>query len=114
LEEIRFSDINNGEKVNTSVNREKDYKFSKTILWIFLIMIPVLELCISHLPRRTSFGKKSFTNVSVQTSTHRIVKDTTKIVKQEIKVPVTDSLKKDSLVKPVGKGTKPAPAAPKH
>jgi hypothetical protein len=69
--------------------------------------------CVFRLyPGRTSFGKKSFTNVSVQTSTHRIVKDTTKIVKQEIKVPVTDSLKKDSLVKPVGKGTKPAPAAP--
>jgi hypothetical protein len=59
------------------------------------------------------FGKKSFTNVSVQTSTHRIVKDTTKIVQTGNKVPVSDSLKKDSLVKPAGKGTKPVPAAPK-
>lgn len=113
LEEIRFSDINNGEKVNTSVNREKDYKFSKTILWIFLIMIPVLAIVyFAFTQEELLFGKKSFTNVSVQTSTHRIVKDTTKIVKQETKVPVTDSLKKDSLVKPVGKGTKPAPATP--
>lgn len=113
LEEIRFSDINNGEKVNTSVNREKDYKFSKTILWIFLIMIPVLAIVyFAFTQEELLFGKKSFTNVSVQTSTHRIVKDTTKIVKQEPKAPVADSLKKDSLVKPVGKGTKPAPATP--
>ena len=31
LEEIRLSDINNGEKVNATVNREKDFKFKKTI-----------------------------------------------------------------------------------
>lgn len=113
LEEIRFSDINNGEKVNTSENKEKDYKFSKTILWIFLIMIPVLAIVyFAFTQEELLFGKKSFTNVSVQTSTHRIVKDTTKIVKQEPKAPVADSLKKDSLAKPVGKVTKPAPAAP--
>ncbi|UEQ74843.1 hypothetical protein [Chryseobacterium arthrosphaerae] len=113
LEEIRFSDINNGEKVNTTENREKDYKFGKTILWIFLIMIPVLGIVyLAFTQEELLFGKKSFTNVSVKTSTHRIVKDTAKIMKQEPKVPASDSLQKDSLVKPVGKGTKPVPAAP--
>ncbi|MBV8325878.1 hypothetical protein [Chryseobacterium sp.] len=111
LEEIRFSDINNGEKVNASENREKDYKFRKTILWIFLLLIPVLGiLYFVFTNQEFIFGKKSFTNVSVQTSTHRIVKDTVKVVAHTPELPVSDSLKKDSLTKPAVKAVKSAPA----
>ncbi|MDR6372779.1 nucleoid DNA-binding protein [Chryseobacterium bernardetii] len=115
LEEIRFSDINNGEKVNASVNREKDFKFKKTILWIFLLIIPVLGiLYLAFTQQELLFGKKSFNNVSVQTSTHRIVKDTVKVMVHTPETPVSDSLKKDSLVKPAGKGVKTAPAVPNN
>ncbi|WP_300690298.1 hypothetical protein [Chryseobacterium sp.] len=113
LEEIRFSDINNGEKVTASVNRENDYKFKKVILWVFLLLIPVLGiLYLAFTQQELLFGKKSFNKVSVQTSTHRIVKDTVKIMAHTPEAPVSDSLKADSLVKPVGKGTKTTPAAP--
>ncbi|AZA78352.1 hypothetical protein EG347_12940 [Chryseobacterium sp. G0186] len=115
LEEIRFSDINNGEKVNTSENREKDYKFKKTILWIFLLVIPILGiLYFAFTQKELIFGKKSFNKVSVQTSTHRIVKDTVKMVAHSPETVIADSLKKDSLAKPVGKATKIVPAAPKN
>ncbi|WP_223601400.1 hypothetical protein [Chryseobacterium sp. GVT01B] len=115
LEEIRFSDINNGEKVNPSVNREKDFKFRKTILWIFLLVIPVLGiLYLAITQQELLFGKKSFNKVSVQTSTHRIVKDTIKVMVHSPKTTVSDSLKKDSLAKPVGKAVKPAPAVPNN
>lgn len=113
LEEIRFSDINNGEKVNTLENREKDYKFRKTILWFFLLIIPVLGiLYFAFTQKDLLFGKKSFN--SVQTSTHRITKDTVKVMVHVPETPVSDSLKKDSLVKPAAKVTKPVPAAPKN
>ncbi|GEJ46611.1 MULTISPECIES: hypothetical protein [unclassified Chryseobacterium] len=115
LEEIRFSDINNGEKVNATVNREKDFKFKKTILWIFLLIIPVLGIVYLALTQQELlFGKKSFNKVSVQTSTHRIVKDTVKMMVHPTETPVSDSLKKDSLVTPVGKEAKPAPAVPNN
>ncbi|MFS4431243.1 hypothetical protein [Chryseobacterium sp. S90] len=115
LEEIRFSDINNGEKVNPSVNREKDFKFRKTILWIFLLAIPVLGiLYLAITQQELLFGKKSFNKVSVQTSTHRIVKDTIKVMVHSPKTTVSDSLKKDSLAKSVGKAVKPAPAVPNN
>lgn len=111
LEEIRFSDINNGEKVNTSENREKDYKLNKSILWIFLLIIPVLGiLYFVFTQKETLFGKKSFN--AVQTSTHRIVKDTIKVMVHE--TPVSDSLKKDSLVKPVVQQKKTIPAVPNN
>lgn len=115
LEEIRFSDINNGEKVDPTVNREKDYKFKKSILWIFLLAIPVLGIVyLAFTQRELLFGKKSFDKVSVQTSTHRIVKDTVKVMVHTPEVSVSDSLKKDSLVKPAGKNTKTVPAAPNN
>ncbi|MGR3855677.1 MULTISPECIES: hypothetical protein [Chryseobacterium] len=115
LEEIRFSDINNGEKVNASVNREKDFKFKKTILWLFLLIIPVLGIVyLAFTQQELLFGKKSFNNVSVQTSTHRIVKDTVKMKVHTPETPVTDSLKKDSLVKPAGKEKQSAPVVPNN
>lgn len=112
LEEIRFSDINNGEKVKTSEKREKDYKFNKSILWIFLLIIPVLGILYQMFTQQELiFGKKSFNKVSVQTSTHRIVKDTVKVLVHTPGTPVSDSLKKDSLIQPAVKGSKTVPAA---
>ncbi|KFF09512.1 HU domain-containing protein [Chryseobacterium luteum] len=112
LEEIRLSDINNGEKISVSENREKDYQFKKSILWIFLLAVPVLGiLYLAFTQQELLFGKKSFDKVSVQTSTHRIVKDTIKVMMHTPEAAVSDSLKKDSLSKPAGKDVKPAPAA---
>ncbi|REC75193.1 hypothetical protein DRF60_16215 [Chryseobacterium elymi] len=111
LEEIRLSDINNGEKISTKESKEKDYTFKKSILWIFLLVIPVLGiLYLAFTQRELLFGKESFDKVSVQTSTHRIVKDTVKEIVPGPEAAVSDSLKKDSLANPVGKGVNPVPA----
>ncbi|WP_415329355.1 hypothetical protein [Chryseobacterium sp. MMS23-Vi53] len=101
LEEIKISDINNKDvKIGNVVNSEKDYKFNKSILWAFLVVIPVLGIIyVGYSQQELLFGKKSFdkTNISIQTKTHRIEKDTVKI--QTHTMPVADSLKKDSTVK---------------
>ncbi|MBB6371014.1 hypothetical protein [Chryseobacterium shigense] len=111
LEEIRLSDINNGEKISPAENKGKDYKFKKSILWIFLLIIPVLGiLYLAFTQKELLFGKKSFDTVSVQTSTHRIVKDTIKVMVHSPETAVSDSLKKDSLAKPAGKEVKASPA----
>ncbi|MFC7347487.1 hypothetical protein ACFQO9_12230 [Chryseobacterium zhengzhouense] len=103
LEEIRFSDIKNDESSIPTVNREKDYKFNKSILWIFLFIIPVLGiLYFGYTQRELLFGKKSFDDVSVQTSTKRIEKPISiKVDSAQLKI--ADSikhaqLKKDSLI----------------
>ncbi|MDR6921649.1 MULTISPECIES: hypothetical protein [Chryseobacterium] len=116
LEEIRISDINNGEKVRITENREKDYKLKKSILWTFLFAVPVAGIVYyAFTQRELLFGKKSFDTVSVQTSTHRIVpKDTTKDPVQKPVPAVSDSLKKDSLIKPAGQQVKSAPAVPNN
>ncbi|MDR2237613.1 MAG: hypothetical protein LBE92_15940 [Chryseobacterium sp.] len=116
LEEIRISDINNGEKISPAENREKDYKLKKSILWTFLFVIPVLGiLYYAFTQRELLFGKKSFNDVSVQTATHRIVpKDTAKVPVQTPVPAVSDSLKKDSLVKPAGKQIQQTPAVPNN
>ncbi|SDQ51500.1 hypothetical protein SAMN05421664_1877 [Chryseobacterium soldanellicola] len=101
LEEIRFSDIHNSDKPNISANPEKDYQFNKSILWIFLFIIPVVGiLVVAYTQQDLLFGKKSF---SVQTKTHRIAQDTIKMQVHAPKAPISDSLKKDSLVKPAEK-----------
>ncbi|KPE51366.1 hypothetical protein [Chryseobacterium indologenes] len=116
LEEIRISDINNGEQVTSTENREKDYQLKKSILWTFLLAVPVAGiLYYAFTQRELLFGKRSFDTVSVQTSTHRIVpKDTTKAPVQSPVPAVSDSLKKDSLTQPAGQQVKPTPAAPNN
>ncbi|NML58554.1 hypothetical protein [Chryseobacterium cheonjiense] len=104
LEEIKISDIHNNESPKTvSKNSGKDYRFNKSILWIFLIIIPVLGiLYVAYTQQELLFGEKSFgnTNPSVQTRTHRIVeKDTAKAQKIAPPVVPSDSLKKDTVVK---------------
>jgi hypothetical protein len=107
LEEIIISDINNKNlKQKVSVHSEKDYKFNKSILWAFLVIIPVLGIIyVAYTQQELLFGKKSFdkTNLSVQTKTHRIEKDTVKI--QAYQPSVVDSLKKDSVVQQVQQPT---------
>lgn len=103
LEEIKISDINDKTlKTAVPVNTEKDYRFNKSILWAFLVIIPVVGiLYVAYAQQELLFGKKSFdkTNISVQTKTHRIAEDTVKV---QVHTPVVaDSLKKDSVQKPV-------------
>lgn len=101
LEEIKLSDINDKDlKPAVSVKAKKDYRFHKSILWAFLIIIPVVAiLYVAYAQQEILFGKKSFdtTTIPVQTKNHRIEKDTVKV---RVHAPTpTDSLKKDSVQK---------------
>lgn len=92
LEEINIQELKTISKPKSSA--EKDYQFSQSILWIFLVALPTLGiLVLGFTQREMLFGKKSFDNISVTKATHRIQKDTTKIIQSE----TTDSLKLDSL-----------------
>lgn len=69
LEEINLEQLNS--KKSSS---EGEYKQNKTILWTFLVAIPIAGILIlAYSQRDRIFGKKSF-DVSVKTSTHRIPK----------------------------------------
>jgi len=114
LEEIRFSDIND-ESAEVSENKsEKDYRFNKSVLWIFLFIIPVLGiLYFAYTQQELLFGKKSFDNLSVQTKTQRIEKkapvkiDSAQMRRQDsIKAFKADSLKQDSVKKQAAKNWK--------
>lgn len=114
LEEIKLSDINSKDlKTAVSVKAEKSYRFSKSILWAFLIIIPVAGiLYVAYTQQEILFGEKSFNkaDIPVQAKNHRIEKDTIKV---QVHTPVrADSLKKDSIQKQVRAdvekaGTKP-------
>ncbi|WP_288244793.1 hypothetical protein [uncultured Chryseobacterium sp.] len=117
LEEIKISDIHNNESQKAvPTNSGKDYRFNKSILWIFLIIIPVLGiLYVAYTQQELLFGQKSFDKAtpSVQTRTHRIEKDTAKA--RKIIPPVTsDSLKKDTVaqqnIQPAAKKAVASPA----
>ncbi len=96
LEEIVFSEIKNKpqeiaskESVETS-----DYTFSKSILWLFLLIIPISVLAyFGYTNKELLFGKKSFDDISIKNATHRIEDPKPK----EIKKPVADSLQSDSM-----------------
>lgn len=100
LEEVVLGDIKKSTTVqheNTSVT-EKDYRLNRSILWIFLLIIPVAGMIYLGIAQRERlFGKKSFDDLSVKNSTHRIAKDSVKVDSAQIKV--ADSLKADSLTK---------------
>lgn len=104
LEEIRFSDFGDADQPENRKNSEKDYKFNKSILWIFLFIVPVLGmLYLAYTQKELLFGKKSFDDLSVQTKTKRIEKAApVKIDSAQLKL--NDSikqvqLKKDSLIR---------------
>lgn len=114
LEEIRLSDIGSEDLTAAPAKGERDYRFNKSILWAFLVIIPVAGiLAVAYFQQDLLFGKKSFDKVpvSVQTSTHRIEKDTVK-VKAYTTPADTASLKKDSVsVKAVSPVTEKSPSA---
>lgn len=120
LEEIRISDMQaHSPKPEAVSAAAKEYKFNKSILWAFLIIIPVLGIIyVAYTQQELLFGKKSFdnTNISVQTKTHRIEKDTVKV--QAHGTPAADSLKKDSVLRqtaqPAAKNEAKAPALPNN
>ena len=100
LEKIDLKEIEKPKSTELSYEKEdsdNQYVFSKSILWTFLLIIPVgaiLYLSINY--KDKIFGKKSF-NLSVKTSTHRIEKDTlnrkNSLNKDSVKVKTTDSIK---------------------
>ncbi|MBD8083628.1 HU domain-containing protein [Chryseobacterium caseinilyticum] len=94
LEEIRFSDISDGEKLIEASTKEKDYKFSKSILWIFLAAIPVAGLIYLGIAQKELlFGNQSFDSLSAQTKTKRIEK-TVPVQLDSAQIKIADSLKR--------------------
>ena len=99
LEEIKIPEIKN--KVSQKENRktasetENSYKFNKSILWIFLVAIPVAGILYFGIANpELLFGKKS--NLYTTNSTHRI--EPKKQINDSLKqAAIQDSLKKDSL-----------------
>jgi len=115
LEEIHFSDINRGETLESPKNTEQDYKFNKSILWIFLFIVPVLGmLYLAYTQQELIFGNKSFDSLSAQTKTKRIEKkipvkiDSAQLKRADsVKAFKIDSLRKDSIRKKAVKTWKP-------
>lgn len=96
LEEINLTNLNSG---TVGAAPQEEYKFQTSVLWIFLLVLPVLGLIfLGFTQRERLFGKKSFDDLSVKTSTHRIQPDSAKIKKEQEKIRL-DSLRRDSIVK---------------
>ena len=96
LEEISLKEIKENKVISEKKDTEDDYVFNKSILWIFLFIIPVgaiVFLAINYQDK--IFGKKSF-DISVKTSTHRIVEKPI-LKKDTVKVDSAKIQKKDSL-----------------
>ena len=96
LEEISLKEIKENKVISEKKDSEDDYVFNKSILWIFLFIIPVgaiVFLAINYQDK--IFGKKSF-DISVETSTHRIVEKPI-LKKDTVKADSAKIQKKDSL-----------------
>lgn len=96
LEEISLKEIKENKVISEKKDTEDDYVFNKSILWIFLFIIPVgaiVFLAINYQDK--IFGKKSF-DISVKTSTHRIVEKPI-LKKDTVKADSAKIQKKDSL-----------------
>jgi nucleoid DNA-binding protein len=113
LEEIKIADLRNSAVHNHSSEEFAEqgaYRFNNSILWIFLLLLPVLWLAYLGITQQERlFGKKSFDDVSIKNSTHRIVKYTAKTDSLKQQTALADSLKKDSLNKTVAAPVKSTP-----
>lgn len=97
LEEIKLKEIHSSSPENATPQAEEtesDYRFRKSILWIFLVAIPVIGLLVLGIRYPDFiFGKKS--ELTVKNSTHRIEKKAADSAVQQ--KPQVDSLASDSL-----------------
>lgn len=97
------SDFYGLEEINLQELKKKtylggDYRLNRSILWWFLILLPTAGLLVlAFTQRERLFGKASFAEVSVKTSTHRITVDSAKI-KAEQEVLKQDSIRRDSIL----------------
>ncbi|WP_434980175.1 hypothetical protein [Daejeonia sp. YH14] len=93
LENIDLTRLGEAACSSKTTSSSGEYTFNKTILWIFLLIIPVAGLLVLAVTQREKlFGKESFT---VKNATHRI--DTApKIPAKKVVSKVSDSLKTDS------------------
>lgn len=109
LEEIKFSDIKTKDKSVVSEKPGKEYKFSKSLLWIFLIVIPILGIIyLAFTNQELLFGKESFKqekdSIKINATVSVYVKDTVKVDSTQMKLADSlKTLKKDSIVQPVEK-----------
>lgn len=96
LEEIKLADIKKNSITNSV--EDNDYRMNKSILYTFLVALPMLGILAAAIWKRdVLFGKKSFDNFSVKTSTHRIEDDSLKLKKAVTDSIKTDSIKQDSI-----------------
>lgn len=78
LEEINLDDLKTNKNVSQALEKEEsgNYKFNNSILWIFLLLVPILGILYLGITQSEKiFGKKSFGEVAVKNSTHRIESD---------------------------------------
>lgn len=96
LEEINLKEL----KTSGSSNSASGYHLSTSGLWLFLFILLVLGLLVLAFTQREKlFGKKSFDELQVKRSTHRITEDSSKIKAAVADSIRTDSLRQDSLKK---------------
>mgnify|MGYP000532338626 CR=1 FL=1 len=95
LEEIQLKKLNSEAKITSKhKNNNKSYTFNNSILWIFLLIVPILGLIYLGITNQEKlFGKKSVWDFSVKNATHRI-EPTSPATSQK---QVVDSLKINSL-----------------
>lgn len=78
---------------------EEDYKFNKSILWTFLIIIPVAGiLYVAFTQKEKLFGKASFNSVELSKIEKQPVKP---VVVDSLNVKPSDSIKSDTLSHPI-------------
>lgn len=106
LEKINIHEIKNSKrKAPIFESNSGNYKFNNSILWIFLLLIPLSGLLYFGITQQEKiFGKKSFDDYSVKNATHRIEEsnfnvDFNRINATADSLKLADSLKNDSLAK---------------
>ncbi len=85
------------EKVSSISDLSKtEYRINNWILWLFLCLIPVAGiLFLGFTQKERFFGKKSFDEVTIKNSTHRIKKENDSA---HVQTTITiDTLKQDSI-----------------